>query len=414
MIGGRAALLLVGMSLAACAATVTAGDGSVPTMTVADRDPGPGLSGPAATATSAPTRTTATDGSVPGSGAASSTAPPARSFTMAFTGDLLLHSRVNAVARANAADDPGLSYDYGSLLAPIAPLVEAADWAVCHLEVPLSADDTRLSPYPTFRVPGDIARAVRTIGYDACTTASNHVLDQGADGVAETLAVLDTAGLAHTGSARSPQEAQPMWLDLGGIRVAHLAYAYGFNGFTVPSRSPWLANLLDESRILADADAARRQGAEYVVVSLHWGEQYQHEPNRQQQELGPRLLASPSIDLVVGHHAHVVQPIDRLGGKWLVYGLGNLLSASTSRVRRDELLIEVTVTGQAGGVFRTDLRAVPLYLDGVTLVVYPSPLTLRPPDLDAGLRAELDASLARVRAVLETGSGWGELTLGPG
>ncbi len=230
--------------------------------------------------------------------------------------------------------------------------MEGADWAVCHLEVPLSADGTRLSPYPTFRVPGDIARAVRAIGYDACTTASNHVLDQGADGVAETLAVLDAAGLAHTGSARSPQEAQPLWLDLGGIRVAHLAYAYGFNGFTVPSRSPWLANLLDESRIVADADAARRQG--------------------------------------------------------------NLLSASTSRVRRDELLIEVTVTEQPGGVFRTDLQAVPLYLHSVTLVVHPSPPALRPPDLDAGLGAELDASLARVRAVLETGSGWGALTFEPG
>jgi len=339
--------------------------------------------------------------------------PRPRTFTLAFTGDLLLHQRVNAVAAANAGDDPGRDYDYASLLAPIAPLVQAADWAVCHVEVPLSADNTRLHPYPTFRAPGDIARDVAAIGYDSCTTASNHVLDQGTDGVIETLGVLDAAGLDHTGSARSAAEArQQVWAEVAGVRIAHLAYAYGFNGFAVPSELPWLANLIDEETILADAASVRQQGAEVVVVSLHWGEQYQSAPNRQQRDLGPRLLASPDVDLLIGHHAHVVQPIDRIDGEWLVYGLGNLLSAQPNAVRRDELLVTVTVTVAGDGTLTTDLRALPLHLDAGSLVVYPSWPALRPPDLDAGLRAELDASLARVRSVLETGTGWGWLTFG--
>jgi poly-gamma-glutamate synthesis protein (capsule biosynthesis protein) len=318
------------------------------------------------------------------------------------------------VAAANAADDPGRDYDYASLLAPIAPLVGAADWAVCHLEVPLSADNTRLHPYPTFRVPGDIARDAAATGFDACTTASNHVLDQGPSGVIETLDVLDAAGLRHTGSARSAAEArhQP-WVDVAGVRVAHLAYAYGFNGFTVPSGAPWMANLINEDTILADATSLRRQGAEFVIVSLHWGEQYQAAPNRQQRDLGPRLLASPAVDLVIGHHAHVVQPIDLVDGEWLVYGMGNLLSASSSPARRDELLVEVTVTVAGDGTVTTGLRAVPLYLDRASLVVYPSSPALHPSGLDAGLQAELDASQARTRSVLETGTGWGELTFGP-
>ena len=336
-----------------------------------------------------------------------------RSFTMAFTGDLLLHNRVNASAAANAADDEFREYDYESLLAPIAPLIAEVDWAVCHLEVNLSADNTRLHPYPVFRAPGDLAYDMRRVGYDSCSTASNHVLDHGADGVAETLGVLDDAGLGHTGSARDPEERfDGIWIEPDGVKVAHLSYSYGFNGFSVPSDMPWLANRIDEEQILDDADRARREGAEYVVLSLHWGEQYQHTPNRQQRELGPRLLASPDIDLVIGHHAHTVQPIDRINGEWLVYGLGNLLSASTQAARRDELLVQVTVDETADGTFSTELRAIPLHLDPVTLTVHRSDPQVRPAGIDPRLAAALDAGWTRVTTVLESGSGWSELDLG--
>ena len=342
-----------------------------------------------------------------------STTRARRSFTMAFTGDLLLHTRVNTTAAANAADDQFRDYDYESLLAPIAPLVAEVDWAVCHLEVNLSADNTRLHPYPVFRAPGDVAHDMRRVGYDSCTTASNHILDHGARGVAETLGVLDDADLRHTGSARNNDESfDNIWIETAGVTVANLSYAYGFNGFTVPSDMPWLANRIDEDRILADAARARAGGAEYVVLSLHWGEQYQHTPNRQQRELGPRLLASPDIDLIIGHHAHTVQPIDRIDGEWLVYGLGNLLSASTQAIRRDELMVQVTATEGADGTFTTELRAIPLHLDPRTMTVHRSDPRTRPPDIDQRLEAELDASWARVTAVLERGTGWPDLDLG--
>lgn len=402
----RAVAVVGGLAVAACAGPITSATGpSTGGTTVVATTPTDHVAPASSAATAAPTSTSTSP---------TAAAPAPRTFTLVFTGDLLLHQRVNATAAANAADDPGRDYDYASLLAPIAPLIQAADWAVCHVEVPLSADNTRLHPYPTFRVPGDIARDAAATGYDACTTASNHVLDQGPAGLIETLGVLDAAGLGHTGSARSAEEArQEVWFDVAGVRMAHLAYAYGFNGFTVPRELPWLANLIDEQTILADAAAVRQQGAEVVVVSLHWGEQYQSAPNRQQRELGPRLLASPDVDLVIGHHAHVVQPIDRIDGEWLVYGLGNLLSAQPDAVRRDELLVEVTVTVAGDGRLTTELRALPLYLDLASLVVHPSSPALRPHDLDARLQAELDASEARVRSVLETGTGWGWLTFGP-
>lgn len=339
--------------------------------------------------------------------------PEPRVFTMAFTGDLLLHNRVTAIAAAHGERRPGRDYDYRPLLGRIAPWIRGADWAVCHLEVNLSADNTRLAPYPVFRSPGRIAFDARDLGYDSCSVASNHILDHGADGLTETLGVLDGAGLASTGAARTAEEAaEQIWLDIGEVRVAHLSYTYGLNGRVVPADRPWLTNVIDEERILADAASARKAGAEFVVLSLHWGEQYTNELNYQQRELGPRLLGSPAIDLIVGHHAHVVQPIDLIDGEWVVYGLGNLLADSAQAVRRDELLVVATVTERATGGFETALRAVPLHVDADTLAVHPSNPAHRESSTARGLAAELDESWDRVLTVLEQGTGWDRLSIG--
>lgn len=344
--------------------------------------------------------------------ATTTTTRPLRSFSMAFTGDFLLHTRVN-VAAANAADHlPGRDYDYRPLLQAIEPTISSVDWAVCHMETPLSADGTRLHPYPVFRVPGRIAFDAADIGYDSCTTASNHTLDHGRAGVEETLGVIEAAGLHFVGSARSPQEAtEQQFLSVNGVAVAHLAYTYGFNGFRLPSDAQWMSNLIERDRILNDAAAARAAGAEYVMVSLHWGEQYWNQPNRQQQELGPVLLASDDIDLIVGHHAHVVQPIDRIDGEWLVYGLGNLLANAFSDNQRDQLMVEITVREDADAGFSTDLTAHALYNDTDTLTVHRSNPEYRQPDGAERLNRRLEASWERVSEVLQSGSGWNDLEL---
>ncbi|MEM9608351.1 MAG: CapA family protein [Actinomycetota bacterium] len=344
--------------------------------------------------------------------AATTTAEP-RSLTLVFTGDLLLHNRVNRLAAQHASSDKDRDYDFRPLLEPVRHLIEGADSAICHLEVSLSADDTRLEPYPTFRSPGQIADDARDLGYDSCSVASNHVLDHGPAGVADTLAVLDRAGIRSTGAARSAEEAaEQIWIDAGPFRVAHLSYSYGFNGFSIPADMPWLTNVIDEEQILLDATRARAGGADFVVLSLHWGDQYRVEPNRQQREIGPRLLSSPDVDLIIGHHAHVVQPIDESDGEWLVHGLGNLVANAPQPDRRDELLVQVTIVEQPDGSLDSSLRAVPLHVDRETLTVHPSNPEARPPDIGPVLAAELDRSWARVRAVLERGSAWEHLTVG--
>ena len=332
---------------------------------------------------------------------------------MSFSGDVLLHSRVWRVAAANAADDDTDGYDFGSMFEPVGSWIAEADWGVCHMEVNLAADNERLSSFPVFRGPGAVATDLRSAGFDSCSTASNHSLDGRTAATFETIDVLEAAGLRHTGTARSPEEmVSSIWFEVEEIQIAHLAYTYWFNGFELPDDQLWAANQIDEQRILDHAARARADGAEFVVVSMHWGDQYFHEPNDQQVDLGPRLLASPDIDLIVGHHAHVVQPIERIDGEWLVYGVGNLLSNQTQLRRRDELIVNATLLEQPDGSIVVDqLQVIPVFVDIDTLTIWPTGPTVRDVATPPRLVPALDASWARVLEVLRTGSGWTDLQL---
>lgn len=274
-----------------------------------------------------------------------------RRFVVAATGDFLLHTRVIENAAANSG---GTGHDFGPMLAEIAPMISAADLAICHMETPLSIDNSVIADYPIFSAPWEIARDAVAAGYDGCSTASNHSLDQGARGVFETLEVFERQGLGQSGMARSPEEAAtPPIYEAAGVAVGHLSYTYGLNGMPLPE--PWMANLIDVDRILADARAIRERGAEVVVVSMHWGNEYQHEPSPVQVEQANALLASPDINAIIGDHVHVVQPIDRIGGKPVLYGLGNSLSNQTDPAnRRDGTIVYLTFTEDAPGVFSVD------------------------------------------------------------
>ncbi|MEU0795298.1 CapA family protein [Amycolatopsis sp. NPDC005961] len=250
----------------------------------------------------------------------SSEAAPDGSFSVVATGDVLIHPALTEQAEA----DGGGKIDYRPLLAGIKPLISGADLGICHLETPLAPEGGPYSGYPSFSAPPEIADALKDTGYDTCSTSSNHTIDQGADGVKRTLDKLDATGIKHTGSARSAAEAaKPLILDVHGVKVAQVSYAFGFNGIKVPAGKPWLANQIDVDDVLASARKAREAGAQVVIASLHWGVEYQHDPTAEQRSQAKKLLASDDIDLIVGHHAHVVQPFEKIGDKWVAYGLGN-------------------------------------------------------------------------------------------
>ena len=285
--------------------------------------------------------------------------PGVRCVSVVVTGDVLLHPPLLDQARA---DDPtGVGLDFGPMLAGQAPFVAAADLGICHLETPLAPAEGPFSGYPEFSVPPQVLPALLEVGYDACTTASNHTLDQGTDGLHRTLDLLDAAGLAHAGSYRTAAEAAaPMVIDTGHGRVGVVSVTYGFN--TGPPEQPWQVSTLDVDAVLARARAARAVGADLVVVAVHAGTEYDTEPNSEQRAAAEVLLASPDVDLVYGHHAHVVQPLQQINGKWVIYGLGNSIAAHATPVdaTREGLLVRVTFSqDSAGGWETSDIAWVP-------------------------------------------------------
>jgi poly-gamma-glutamate synthesis protein (capsule biosynthesis protein) len=296
-------------------------------------------------------RTTTSAGAAP-----SATSP--RTLTILGAGDELLHPQVWAQAEkdAKAAGDAGLDFD--PIFADVKPEISAASLAICHLETPLAPQGGPYQGYPRFSVPPQIATTLHDIGYDTCSTASNHTLDQGTAGIKRTLDALDAAGVKHTGSYRSAADATvPNIIEVrptgGGapVKVAQLSYTFGFNGLSRPAGENWVANLTDPSAILAAAHAAKLAGAQIVVLSIHWGVEYSHTPNADQKALAKRLLSSPDIDLILGCHEHVVQPIQRIGDKWVVYGMGNQLARHADPINdnREGIMPEFTFSETSPG-----------------------------------------------------------------
>ena len=289
----------------------------------------------------------------------------------------------------------------------VRPIIESADVAICHMETPLSADDTRIAGYPFFNAPRAFAEAPFEVGYDGCSTASNHAMDKGQDGVNATIEVLEAIGLTQDGMARSEAEdLEPTFYDAAGIKVAHISATFGLNGFSLPAGEPFWVELIDTDAILAEARAAREAGAEFVVVSLHWGVEYRHSPTNAQIEVLEAILPTPEVNLVVGHHAHVVQPIDTLRGEWVVFGLGNFLSnqsgACCATAAQDGLIVEIDLFEPVPGIIEVEgVRYTPTWVDRRDYTILPVAEALADDEL-ADIHTELRRSWERTVEVVES------------
>lgn len=354
--------------MAACAVLVAAACSRTSPDTATPTTAAPSTATTATTTTATPTTTTPP-----------TTTRAPRAFTVVASGDILLHNPVIQSGRAYAG---GNGFDFGPMFDDVRGVLTDADLALCHQETPISPDDTNLTVPLTlsFNAPRAIASALHDAGFDGCDTASNHVWDRGLAGVRGTLDVLDAAGLGHAGTSRDEQEAAtPPIYEVRGVRVAHLAFSYtifneGSPSRNVPGEAPWLEAMLwpkiGVDGVLAQARAAKARGAEYVIVSMHWGSQYVRTPTADQRDYAHALLASPDVDLILGDHVHVVQPCEKINGKYVVYGMGNFLSnqsptqdASLRNDNQDGSIVRVLVEERAPGVFTSArLQYVPTWV----------------------------------------------------
>lgn len=259
-------------------------------------------------------------------------------LTVSAAGDILIHKPVRISAAGFAQrDHSGTTYDFTPMFANVKPVLSKADVAICQQETPISVDDTNLDHTGlVFNAPREIATAEKWAGFDGCSFASNHTWDIQLAGIQQTPATLEKAGLKVAGATPTAQGAgDPAVYDVAGVKIAQLAYSYSIMNTptptpAVPSSAPWLAAASWPARgiqgILADAKRAKAAGADIVVLSMHWGKEYQEAPTGDQTTYAKALLASPYVDAILGAHAHLVQPCSTLDGKFVFYGMGNFLS----------------------------------------------------------------------------------------
>lgn len=266
---------------------------------------------------------TGTETEEAGSTERSPTPSPTEEVSVVVTGDVLLHPPLWEQARADgSASKP----DFAPLLSGLKPYLSDADLAICSLETPVGTEQGPYRGYPSFVVPPQILPALASTGYDACTTATNHAVDDGTAGIKRTLDALDEAGLDHTGTYRSAQEAsQPLILETGGVRVGIVAATYGLNGLSADT--DWRVDLIDTDQMIARAQAARKAGADVVLAGFHAGEEYSTRPTAEQTTIAHTLADSGKFDAVYSHHTHSVLPLEKRDGVWIAYGLGNSVSS---------------------------------------------------------------------------------------
>ncbi|GAA4892361.1 CapA family protein [Tessaracoccus lubricantis] len=296
--------------------------------------------------------------------------------------------------------------DFAPQLSSVAAYVSAADLAICHSEVPFAPPGGPYRNYPLFAVPQEIAPAIKATGWDLCTTASNHALDAGWDGLVRTIEVHRTAGILTAGTHASAEEASHpvLFTTAAGVRVAVISQTYGLNGLPKPEGKPWSVDLLDAGAAVAQAAAARAAGADIVVVHMHAGGEYSSDVTPEQAAFADAVTAAGEVDLVFGQHAHVVQPITRVNGTWVVFGAGNLIAASGpgQPYTYDGLLAQFTFTEQADGRFEATAAEYAPTMITRKSGSRPARVHLIPDELAKGtpLAAELRRSAERTRAVV--------------
>ncbi len=255
--------------------------------------------------------------------------------TLMFGGDVLIHKPV--YLRASAGEDTYNFNPYFELFTD----VFTADYNAVNLESPVDAygNNQKISTYPKFNAPIELLDAIKSINVDLCTNSNNHIIDQGFDGLVSTINNLDAHGLDHLGTYASQEEHDALFIrEINGIKVGFAAFTQSTNGIKLSSeleeyafdRMGMKEDAVDD--ILPRVEALRSAGAEIVVAVLHWGTEYNEQPSFWQRVIAEDLCEG-GVDIIIGSHSHIVQPIERMTVTnddgttrecLVVYSLGNL------------------------------------------------------------------------------------------
>ena len=299
------------------------------------------------------------------------------------TGDLMLHTPILTSVRS------GGEYDFDEVFQYVAPYVSRADYAVVNLETTLSGTDGKeYTGYPKFNSPDSIVQDAGSAGFDMMLTANNHCNDYGTFGLKRTLETVRGGGLAALGTVASTDEPDYLVQDVNGIKIGMVCYSYGqidsdpdrpaMNGLPTDSNAAGLINAFDYDKLDAFYEEMttriadmRAEGAEAIVLYIHWGDEYSTSVNDKQRAMAQKLC-DLGVDVIAGSHPHVVQEMELLTSTTdenhktvCLYSMGNFLSnqratnvSVTTGHTEDSLLLGLTFVKYSDGN---------VYLEGVTV-----------------------------------------------
>lgn len=268
------------------------------------------------------------------------------SLSLVFVGDIMGH--IDQIRSAEMIPDS--VYDYQDCFEYVAPILKEADLAIGNLELTLPGKPP-YTGYPNFKSPDALAEALADSGFDLLLTANNHSADAGSNGIVHTIEVLEEQQLFQTGTFRDTQERAllyPLIVYRKGFKLAFLNYTYGTNGVRV--KAPHFVNMIDEQLIARDIAEAKALKPDFIIAVMHWGEEYQTNFNRRQEKLAKSMIEQ-GVDLIVGGHPHVVQPIRWYSRKgegekksaMVAYSLGNFISGQTYPFTDGGIILKVVL-----------------------------------------------------------------------
>ncbi len=244
-------------------------------------------------------------------------------LSLIMVGDALLHSSLYNDAYQNGV------YDFTSKLELIKPIVQNYDLAFYNQESILGGTSLGLSSYPTFNSPQEFGDAMVDAGFNLVSLANNHTMDRGVKAIESSCNYWKNKDVLTAGSYCSGEDADNIQIkEKNDIKYALLAYTYGTNGISVPQDKPYLVNLYSDEKAKADIEKVRDK-VDLLIVSMHWGTEYQSEPTAEQKREA-EFLSSLGVDIIIGTHPHVIEPITYIGNTLVIYSLGNFISAQST------------------------------------------------------------------------------------
>ncbi|MBR3148699.1 MAG: CapA family protein [Eubacterium sp.] len=288
-------------------------------------------------------------------------APQNSKVTIVAVGDNLIH---NTLIDAGKQDDGTLNYV--PFYEEIKKYIEPADIAIINQETMLGGSDFEYSGYPMFNSPWEIGDAAIDAGFDVFTCATNHSMDVGSAGIEKELEYFSKhPEVISVGTNASEEDYNKItYYKKNNINFAFLNYTYGTNGISLPEDKPYVINMLEKEKVTRDIQEARKN-ADVVVVLPHWGTENSHEVNEQQREY-IKLFSSLGVDIVIGTHPHVLQPVEWVtnqenGHKMLVYySIGNFISHQVNLNQMCGGMAEITVERKDGKISITNAKLAPV------------------------------------------------------